>query len=126
MPPSEIALLTHTSLVWDYCEGAYYPRYHFKHLVNSIIDAIVEGGEVVKYSTPVQHIEIENGRVLNITAGAKIYQADNAYISDLDPKLTVKLMHNSLGLSKSEYRRLTEYEYSASALIILTPDFTKR
>ncbi len=26
LPPQEIALLTHTSLVWDYSEGAYYPN----------------------------------------------------------------------------------------------------
>ena len=118
LPPSEIALLTHTSLVWDYSEGAYYPKYHFKHLVDSIVSVIIQGGGVVQYSSPVVHIEVENGRVANVTAGTETYQADNAYISDLDPKLTVKLMHNSLALSKSEYRRLTEYEYSASAFNI--------
>ena len=118
LPPSEIALITHTSLVWDYSEGAYYPRYHFKHLVDSIVDVIIEGGGVVKYSTPVQHIEVENGRVASVTAGTETYQADNAYISDLDPKLTVELMHNSLGLSIPEHRRLTDYEYSASVFNI--------
>ncbi|MBE9043408.1 NAD(P)/FAD-dependent oxidoreductase [Pleurocapsales cyanobacterium LEGE 10410] len=118
LPPSEIALITHTSLVWDYSEGAYYPQYHFKHLVDSIVSAITERGGIVKYSSPVQHIEVENGRVIYITAGEETYQADNAYISDLDPKLTVELMHNSLALSKLEHRRLTEYEYSASAFNI--------
>ena len=118
LPPNQIALITHTSLVWDYAEGAYYPRYHFKDLVDSIVSAITERGGIVKYSTPVQHIEVENGRVAWITAGEENYQADNAYISDLDPKLTVKLMHNSLALSKPEYRRLTNYEYSASAFNI--------
>ena len=115
LPPSEIALITHTSLVSDYSEGAYYPQYHFQHLVDSIVAAIVEGGGVVELSTTVQHIEVENYRVAGIYAGGKTYQADNAYISDLDPKLTVKLMHDSLALSKQEYKRLTDYEYSASA-----------
>ncbi|MEM8828408.1 MAG: NAD(P)/FAD-dependent oxidoreductase [Cyanobacteria bacterium P01_G01_bin.19] len=115
LPPSEIALITHTSLVSDYSEGAYYPRYHFKHLVDSIVEAITEGGGVVKFSTPVQHIEIENHQVVSVFAGGESYQADNAYISDLDPKLTVKLIHDSLALSKQEHRRLTKYEYSASA-----------
>nr|WP_233220021.1 NAD(P)/FAD-dependent oxidoreductase [Pleurocapsa sp. CCALA 161] len=57
LPPNEIALITHTSLVWDYSEGAYYPQHHFKHLVDSIVSAITEGGGVVKFSNPVQHIE---------------------------------------------------------------------
>ena len=118
LPPSEIALITHTSLVSDYAEGAYYPQHHFKHLVDSIVSAITEGGGVVKFSTPVQHIEVKNYRVVSVTAGGKTYQADNAYISDLDPKLTVKLMHDSLALSKQENRRLTNYEYSTSAFNI--------
>jgi len=118
LPPSEIALITHTSLVWDYSEGAYYPQHHFKHLVDTIVSAITEDGGVVKYSTPVQHIEVENHQVVSVTADEEIYQADIAYISDLDPKLTVRYMHNSLALSRQEYRRLTNYEYSASAFNI--------
>jgi all-trans-retinol 13,14-reductase len=118
LPPSEIALITHTSLVWDYSEGAYYPQHHFKHLVDAIVSVITDGGGVVKYSTPVQHIEVDNHQVVSVTAGGESYEADNAYISDLDPKLTVKLMHNSLALSQHEYHRLTDYEYSASAFNI--------
>ncbi len=118
LPPSEIALITHTSLVWDYSEGAYYPQHHFKHLVDTIVSVITEGGGVVKYSTPVQHIEVENHQVVSVTADEEIYQADIAYISDLDPKLTVRYMHNSLALSQQEYHRLTNYEYSASAFNI--------
>ena len=111
-------MITHTCLVWDYSEGAYYPQHHFKHLVDSIVSTITEGGGIVEFSTPVQHIEVQSDRVQSVTAGEETYQADNAYISDLDPKLTVKLMHNSLALSKQEHHRLTDYEYSASAFNI--------
>ncbi|MCA1993201.1 MAG: NAD(P)/FAD-dependent oxidoreductase, partial [Coleofasciculus sp. S288] len=86
LPPNEIALLTHTSLVWDYSEGAYYPKHHFKHFVDTIVEAITAGGGVVRYSTPVEHIEVKNSRVESVTAGGIIYQARVAYISDLDPK----------------------------------------
>ena len=118
LPPSEIALITHTSLVCDYSEGAYYPRHHFKNLVDSIVSVITEEGGVVELSTPVQHIEVDNYRVVGVYAGGETYQADNAYISDLDPKLTVKLMHDHFALSKYESDRLTNYEYSASAFNI--------
>jgi all-trans-retinol 13,14-reductase len=47
LPPAEIALLTHTSLVWDYSEGAYYPKHHFKHLVDTIVETITAGGGVI-------------------------------------------------------------------------------
>lgn len=125
LPPNEIALLTHTSLVWDYSEGAYYPKHHFKHLVDTIVEAITAGGGVVQYSTPVEHIQVSGpaGKlhqrtVQSITAGGRTYSARQAYISDLDPKLTVQLMHDSEALSRREHQRLTGYEYSASAFNI--------
>ncbi len=118
LPPNEIALITHTSLVWDYSEGAYYPKHHFKHFVDTIVEAITTRGGIVQLSTPVEHIEVRDRQVQYITAGGKNYYAQRAYISDLDPQLTVQLMHNPDALSHREYRRLTGYEYSASAFNI--------
>ncbi|EKU99825.1 phytoene dehydrogenase-like oxidoreductase [Leptolyngbya sp. PCC 7375] len=116
LPPNEIALMTHTSLVSDYAEGAYYPKHHFKHFVDTIVAAITDGGGVVQLSTPVEHIEVSEHRVQQlITANGDIYHAEKAYISDLDPKLTVELMHIPGVLSKQETKRLTGYDYSASA-----------
>jgi all-trans-retinol 13,14-reductase len=118
LPPNEIALLSHTAIVWDYSEGAYYPKHHFKHFVDTIVTAITEGGGVVVYSTPVERIEVKDRQVQSVTAGGKQYRATKAYISDLDPKLTVQLIHDSHALSDREVQRLTSYEYSASAFNI--------
>lgn len=118
LPPQEIALLTHTSLVWDYSQGAYYPKHHFKHFVDTIVDSITAGGGVIAYATTVNHIQVSNGSVHSILADGKIYCATKAYISDLDPKLTVELMHDNEAISYRERRRLTGYEYSASAFNI--------
>ncbi|MGA7932130.1 MAG: NAD(P)/FAD-dependent oxidoreductase [Kovacikia sp.] len=119
LPPNEIALLTHTSLAWDYSEGAYYPKHHFKHLVDTIAEAITANGGVVHLSTPVEHIEVCDRQVQSVTtAEGDIYHAKKAYISDLDPKLTIQLMHSAEALSPREHKRLTGYEYSASAFNI--------
>jgi all-trans-retinol 13,14-reductase len=119
LPPEEIALFTHTSLVWDYSEGAYYPQHHFKHFVDEIVAAITSGDSVVQFSTPVEYIEVEDHQVQKVIAGGKTYEATRAYISDLDPKLTLQLMHETVEeLSKRERHRLTGYEYSASAFNI--------
>jgi len=115
LPPEEIALLTHTSLVWDYSEGAYYPTHHFKHFVDTIVAAITESSGVVQLSTPVERIQVRDRRVESVTANGTVYTASRAFISDLDPKLTVQLMQDPDALSRQEYRRLTDYEYSASA-----------
>ena len=117
-PPEEIALISHTSLVWAYSEGAYYPKHHFKHFVDTIVEAITDGGGEIHYSAPIEHIEVANHRVQSVTAGGEIYHAQKAYISDLDPKLTVQLMHDAKALSQPEQQRLTGYEYSSSAFNI--------
>lgn len=119
LPPNEIALLTHTSLVWDYSEGAYYPKHHFKHLVDTIVEAIISNGGVVRLATPVEHIDVCDRQIQHVTtAEGDNYHAKKAYISDLDPKLTVQLMHTTEALSLREHQRLTDYQYSASAFNI--------
>jgi all-trans-retinol 13,14-reductase len=116
LPPNEIALLTHTSLVWDYSEGAYYPKHHFQHLVDTIVDAITARCGMVQLSAPVEHIEVRDRQVQHVTtAEGELYHARKAYISDLDPKLTVQLMHSTEAVSSREYQRLTGYQYSVSA-----------
>jgi all-trans-retinol 13,14-reductase len=112
-----VALLTHTALVWDYSAGAYYPEHHFKGFVEAIVDSILQGGGKVCYQTPVEHIEVRGHQVAWVTAGGTDYGARHCYISDLDPKLMVSLMHGH-GLSTTEQHRLTDYEYSASAFNI--------
>lgn len=126
LPPKDIALITHASLVSDYAKGSYYPQHHFKHLVDTIVESITEGGSLVQLSTPVEHIEVSNthrngnsdASVQFVTAGGTSYHAEKGYISDLDPKLTVALMHNEQALSPDEKHRLTDYEYSMSAFNI--------
>jgi all-trans-retinol 13,14-reductase len=115
LPPNEIALLTHTSLVWDYSEGAYYPQHHFKHFVDTIVEAITAGGGVIKFSSPVEHIQVDKGSITSVIADQNVYEAKKAYISDFDPKLTMQLIDNADSLSDRERKRLTNYEYSASA-----------
>lgn len=118
LPPKDISLMTHASLVSDYAEGAYYPKHHFKHLVDTIVEAITSGGGLVQLSTPVEHIEVCDLKVQFVNAGGISYCADKAYISDMDPKKTVALMHGTQSLSAHEKHRLTDYQYSMSAFNI--------
>ncbi len=118
LPPSQIALITHTSLVWDYCQGAYYPRYHFGHFIDTVVEAITSRGGTLKLSTPVESIELRDGQVHSVTAAGAQYRARRAYISDLDPKLTVQLMQDPTQIEAQELERLTSYDYSASAFNI--------
>ena len=86
--------------------------------MDSIVEAITARDGVVQLSTPVEHIEVSDHAVQFVSAGGTLYQAAKAYISDLDPKLTVALMHQDQALSARERHRLTDYEYSTSAFNI--------
>lgn len=119
LPPNQIALITHASLVSSYAEGAFYPKHHFRHLVDSIVESITERGGSVRLSTPVEHIEVRDGQVHSVRAGGETFQARETYISDMDPQGTLNLMHESAAeLTKRERKRITGYEYSISAFNI--------
>jgi all-trans-retinol 13,14-reductase len=117
LPPNQISLISHAALVSDYAEGAYYPKYHFSNFVDTIVAAITEAGGVVKLSTQVEEIHVEHKQVQYVQAGGEQYYAEKAFISDLDPKLTVNLI-NLDQVSPKEQQRLTDYEYSSSAFNI--------
>ncbi len=119
LPPNQIALITHASLVSNYAQGAYYPKHHFRHLVDSVVDTINECGGSVHLSTPVEHIEVRNGRIHSVRSNGESYKARETYISDMDPQLTLGLMHESAAeLSEREQQRIKGYEYSISAFNI--------
>lgn len=119
LPPDQIALLSHAALTYSYSEGAFYPRYHFQNLVDTMVEAIRDRGGEVLLSTPVEHIDVADGKIRSVTSGDTEYLAEKSYLSDLDPKLTVELMHGTaLNLSQKERERLTSYDYSTSAFNI--------
>ncbi len=109
LPPRDISFLLHVALVHGYDRGAYYPRRHFFHLVESVAKTIERApGCAVLLEHEVERIEVERDRVTAVvTKNEKRFTAKR-YVSNVDPKVTAGLA----GRSITNDERLRDYAYS--------------
>lgn len=110
LPPRDVSLLLHVSLVTLYDRGAYYPKKHYSHFVESLVSAIrSKPGCVVLLNHEVSKLERsgQSGKVTGVVTRAGKRLTARRYISNADPKLTARLA----GLEPQRDSRL-DYEYS--------------
>lgn len=115
LPPRDVSLLLHVALVVNYDRGAYYPKKHFFHFVETIANYIQRrpGCELL-LEHEVERIHVEGGRVTGVTArGGRRFTA-RRYISNADPKLTARLagVHHFRGRDAA----YLDYEYSCGTV----------
>jgi len=67
LPPSQVSLLLHATLVTAYGAGAFYPRHHYAQLVETLVESIrAQPGCEVLLEHEVDRIEVVRGRVESI------------------------------------------------------------
>lgn len=110
LPPRDVSLLLHVALVCGYDKGAYYPRQHFFHFVESIADVVrTSPGCALLLEHEVERIEVEGGRVARVTTkGGRAFTA-RRYVSNVDPRLTARLAGEA---AFARDRRRLRYDYS--------------
>ncbi len=115
LPPRDVSFALHVALVCGYDRGAYYPRGHFFHLVESIADVIRKApGCALLLEHEVDRIHVEGGRVAGVsTRNGKRFTATR-YISNVDPKLTARLAGEQ-HFGRRDARHL-RYDYSCSTV----------
>ena len=111
LPPRDVSFLLHVALVYNYDRGAYYPRRHFFHFVETLAGAIEDkAGCAILLEHEVDRIHVEDGRVVGVsTKNGKRFTAKR-YISNVDPRQTAVLAGENHFRGK-DARRL-RYEYS--------------
>ena len=110
LPPRDVSLLLHVALITLYDRGAYYPKQHYHHFVESLA-AVVRGqaGCVLLLEHEVDRIETDGKRVTGLTTANGRRWTARHYISNADPRLTARLA----GLDELDRdRRRGEYAYS--------------
>lgn len=114
LPPRDVSLLLHVSLVTLYDRGAYYPKYHYEQFVESLADAVRnQPGCALLLEHEVERIHTDGTRVVGATCtnGAR-FTADR-YVSNADPRVTAKLTE---GPALPPAR--TDYEYSCGTITL--------
>lgn len=112
LPPRDVSFLLHVALVHGYDRGAYYPKNHFYHFVETITNSIRNTpGCAVLLEHEVEQILAANGRVTGVrTTNGKTFTASR-YISNVDPHRTASLV--GWNHFRSEEDKRLHYEYSA-------------
>jgi all-trans-retinol 13,14-reductase len=119
LPPSRVSLLLHATLVTAYGDGAFYPRQHYSHLVDSLVESIrAQPGCEVLLENAVDRIETDRGRVRAVhIASGRVLKADR-FISNMDPLATVELA-GAAAFPKRFVRGLTDdYSYGGISLYL--------
>lgn len=113
LPPEQVSFILHVALVHGYDRGAYYPRKHFGHFVDTIAQAFTRlPGCEMKLGTAVSRIHVDRGRVSGIeTAAGERFTADR-YVSNMDPAQTWEMI-GPRHVTRAERRRAS-YDYSCA------------
>ncbi len=113
LPPEEVSLILHVSLVVNYDRGAYYPEKHYSHLVDSITNVIRDSpGCDVLLEHEVEAIVANGARVTEVrTKDGQRFTAER-FISNVDPTRTAELTGTAWRGKRPGYR------YSSSTFTI--------
>jgi all-trans-retinol 13,14-reductase len=110
LPPRDVSLLLHVALVTQYDRGAYYPKNHYFHFVETLAASVRQKpGCVVLTEHEVDRIETSGGRVTGVTTTNGKRLSARRYISNADPRLTARLAGEE---HFARHRRELDYEYS--------------
>ncbi len=104
LPPRDVSLLLHVSLVTLYDRGAYYPKHHYVQFVEALADAVRnQPGCALLLEHEVEKIHTEGGRVTGVTCkGGARFTADR-YVSNADPRVTARLAEGALPKARTDY-----------------------
>jgi all-trans-retinol 13,14-reductase len=112
LPPRDVSFLLHVALVSGYDRGAYYPRRHFYHFVDTLAGTLRRReGCALLLEQEVDRIHVEGGRVVGISTRAGRRFTARRYISNVDPRRTDAL----LGEHPLEGRDAARLRYAYSA-----------
>jgi phytoene dehydrogenase-like protein len=117
LPPRDVSFLLHVALVEGYDRGAYYPKGHYFHLIETIVDSVRQRpGCAVLLSREVTRIQVEAGRVAFVATRSGERFTARRYISNVDPKVTGDLV--GVDQLDARSRDALRYEYSAGTITL--------
>ena len=116
-PPERLSILAYNGLFSGYNQGAYYPKRHFKYMIDRLMEFITEqDGCHVYYEQEVVELQVKGARVESVrTHDGKQFRAP-LVLCNADPQGMAHL----IGLEKfpPSFRKPLTYEYSGTAVTV--------
>lgn len=117
LPPRDASLIAYAGLIWSYGNGAYHPRRHFAHFIDSIAKIVAEApGCRVEYQAEVAEFKLENGRLCEARTRDGRTFAGDTFICNMDPQACVKLIGPEH--FPRAFRRRVSYDYSVGSYTV--------
>lgn len=122
LPPGRASFVLHSALMSHYFEGGFYPMGGGAAIVKAMTKAIKKYDGVIKTSTAVEKIIIEQINDKKIARGAILSDGSTIraeyIISNADPGITYKKLIGEKYLSTKLKKKLDQAKYSCTSLIL--------
>jgi all-trans-retinol 13,14-reductase len=125
LPPGRLSFFAWVKLFAGYARGAYYPRAHFRAVIDGIVSVIEAHGGTVALRRSVTRFLLDGGRMRGVelehldargvgTGRFETIEGD-AVVCNMDPRAAAE----RIGLERfsPSVRRKLDYEYSASSFV---------
>lgn len=122
LPPKDLSFYCWLILFDGYMRGAYYPKNHFEHVINSLVNTIQENGGEIRYNERVSQIHAHDGKITSVTAiNTNHPETTTEYngttvICNIDPKKASQMI--GLQHFSSKVKKQLEYDYSYSNFVV--------
>ncbi|MBT9588079.1 NAD(P)/FAD-dependent oxidoreductase [bacterium] len=116
-PPDQLSILAYNGLFSGYNRGAYYPRKHFKYLIDRLVQSITDRpGCHIYYEEEVTGFEFSGDRMKSVrTQDGKVFSAP-LIVCNADPQKTAGIIGWEHFPRRAQ--RPLRYEYSRTAVTV--------
>ncbi|OEJ98887.1 phytoene dehydrogenase [Flavivirga aquatica] len=122
LPPAKASFVFHSAIMHHYSSGGFYPMGGGGAIVKAMTNAIKVKDGIIKTSTLVKRILLENGKKKNKAIGVELANGDqifaNNIISNADPGITYQKLIGEEHLSKRLKKKLHNTTYSCTSLML--------
>ena len=113
LPPRDVSLLLHVSLVTLYDRGAYYPKHHYVQFVEALADSIRNApGCALLLEHEVERIHVERGKVTGVRCKNGVQFTADRYVSNADPRVTARAGRGSVAERAHGLRVLVRHRHA--------------
>lgn len=118
LPPSLASVITHSRIVSQYDDGAYYPKGGTQAIPAALVNSITGHGGELKCRARVSRIVTEDGKARGVVTGKGEEFSAGIVVSDVDAKSTFLQLVGPEQLSDELVQRVTKLKQSLSSFII--------